>query len=278
VDLLPDGPAEAAEVLFAGAGEVVVVTDVDREPGVDAAVGSALLDLVIARPDAPWLRLYRTAPTVGFSGRDLLAPGLPVAVDACRDAGFAPVRRAPGGHAAAYHRQTLCFDLVIPPGIGTPEVQRQLAALSVLVQAVLVQLGVDARIGAVPDEYCPGQYSINREGREKVVGTAARRRSNGTLIGALCPVGDPDPLRAVIGDVYRALEMPCDVGTVGTLGLTCEPFEVGAALVSAVDGFVPVTVRELPAEVVAAADHDRADLVGVGRPSRGEPGFRSLLT
>ncbi len=81
----------------------------------------------------------------------------------------------------------------------------------------LATLGVDARVGEVPGEYCPGAYSVNARGRVKLVGTAQRLIRGGALLGASIVVGDGVGVRAVLRDVYAALELEWDDATAGAV-------------------------------------------------------------
>ena len=56
----------------------------------------------------------------------------------------------------------------------------------------LVTLGMDARIGELPNEYCPGRFSINAEGRIKLVGIAQRMNRRCIQMGAIIAVGRSD--------------------------------------------------------------------------------------
>ena len=78
-------------------------------------------------------------------------------------------------------------------------------------------LGVDARVGEVPGEYCPGAYSVNARGRVKLIGTAQRLVRGGALLGASIVVGDGAGVRAVLDDVYAALEFDWDATTAGAI-------------------------------------------------------------
>lgn len=92
----------------------------------------------------------------------------------------------------------------------------ELAAATLV--AALRDLGVDARLGSVPGEYCPGDYSVNLGGRRKLAGFAQRVRGRRFTLGANVTVGDPAPLRAVLRDVYAALDLPFDPDSVGATG------------------------------------------------------------
>jgi lipoate-protein ligase A len=193
-------------------------------------------------------------PTVGFSRRDSREAGFERAAAAAAGLGFEPAVRAPGGRAAAYHRSTLCFDLVLPDR-GADPVQR-LAALGAVLTRVLVDLGVDARLGPVPDEYCPGRFSVNGGGRGKIVGTAGRRVRGALLLGGSIVVTDAAPLRQVIDAVYRELGVSCDPRTLcgaTDFGYVGSIPALAQALSHALSEWVTLVPADLPAEVSATA-------------------------
>ena len=295
--MVVDRPTVEASLLLPGVDRLMLVLDTDpsasktrpvteeRSAAFDSAVGPALLRHVGAGPSEStgtgssgagssgtvgWLRFYRPAPTVGFSSRDSRTPGYAAAAAAAREHGFSPVVRAPGGHAAAYHRSCLCFDIVVPDPAGRVDVVAQLEQWGHFVAQTLRSLGVDATVGALPDEYCPGRFSV-QAGGAKVVGAAGRRRAGAALVGGVIVVADAAPLRAVIGDVYAALGLPCDLSTVGSVmaaggedGLVAGEPDAGgsdsdavdlvtAALVAALHPLVPMDLSPLPDRVVTDA-------------------------
>lgn len=86
----------------------------------------------------------------------------------------------------------------------------------------LREVGVDARVGEIPGEYCPGEYSVYAQlpesaggGRIKLVGTAQRVVSGGWWFSTGIVVSGSASLRAVTADVYRALGMELNPATVG---------------------------------------------------------------
>ena len=88
----------------------------------ELAVSHALLTRVAAGEVPPTLRVYRPGPTVAFGKLDTLRPGYAAAAAAAREHGYEPVLRLPGGHAAAYHGQSLGIDVVYAlddPVVGT---------------------------------------------------------------------------------------------------------------------------------------------------------------
>jgi octanoyl-[GcvH]:protein N-octanoyltransferase len=142
------------------------------DPALDVAVGHALLGRAARGEIGPTLRVYRPGATVAFGRLDRLRPGFGAAVDAARAHGFEPVLRQPGGHAAAYDAGALCLDLVRPEAEGMPALQTRFAEAAELLAGALRAVGVDARVGEVPGEYCPGAWTVNARGRVKLAGTA----------------------------------------------------------------------------------------------------------
>jgi octanoyl-[GcvH]:protein N-octanoyltransferase len=192
------------------------------------------------------LRVHRPRPTAAFSRLDSLAPGFGDASSTAAEHGFAPVVRPAGGRLAAYHDGALVLDLVAPhPDARAGHRARFAIAAEALVDG-LRELGVDARVGPVPGEYCPGDYSVNARGVTKLVGTAQRITRHGFLFSAVVLVADPEPIRAVLVDTYRLLGLTWDPATVGSVsddvpGVTAE--DVAAVLVPRVLGSVDQTIR-----------------------------------
>jgi len=169
------------------------------------------------------VRVCRPEPTVGFGRLDVRLPGYPAAVEAARAHGFAPEVREPGGHAAAYHRGSLLVEVTGRGGIEG--VRRRFEHVSAWIVGALRGLGVDARVGEVPGEYCAGRWSVNLGGRVKLAGLAQRVARGGWTVGAAIVCEDVEPVRAVLVDVYAALGLPFDPATVGVPGPPLEVVE-----------------------------------------------------
>jgi lipoate-protein ligase A len=219
----------------------------------ELAVSHALLTRVAARGLPPTLRLYRPGPTVAFGKLDTLRPGYAEAVAAARSHGYEPVLRLPGGHAAAYHGASLGIDVVYALDDPVPGTHDRFREEGERLAGALAALGVDARVGEVPGEYCPGAYSVNARGRVKLIGTAQRLVRGGALLGASIVVGDGPGVRAVLRDVYAALELPWDDATAGAVddevdGVTLD--DVERAVIAAYGELEPA---ELDEETLALA-------------------------
>ena len=92
-----------------------------------------------------------------------------------------------------------------------------------MIADVFRRLGIDAHVGAVHGEYCPGAQSVNARGVVKLVGTAQRVIRNAWLFSSLIVVGDEARVRAVLAKVYGHLGQPFDEASVGSLTARCPP-------------------------------------------------------
>lgn len=188
-----------------------------RAPALEAAVSHALLLGVASGRIGPTLRIYRPAPTVAFGKLDALLPGYARAARVASAAGFVPILRAPGGHAAAYDEGTVGFDLVLPSDRVFAGLTEVFAATSDAIARALAELGVDARVGAVPGEYCRGDWTVNARGRTKLVGTAQRAIRGSSLLGGFVTVAGSARLRDVLVPVYDALGLEWDPASLGAV-------------------------------------------------------------
>jgi lipoate-protein ligase A len=154
---------------------------------------------------------------VAFGRRDVRLPGFDDAVAAVRRAEFSPCVRAPGGRAVAYTDRALVVDHVGPDPDWPSQLEARFAEFGELWAGVLRGLGVDARVGEVPGEYCPGSHSVNARGVVKLVGTAQRMVRGAWLFSAVLVLDGAPVLRPLLRDVYGALELPFDDSSVGSL-------------------------------------------------------------
>ena len=164
------------------------------------------------------LRLHRpSAPVVVFGRRDTRLPGFAAAARSAEEAGFATAIRATGGRAVAYTGQSVVVDHVRPDADAVAGLERRFEHYGTLLAGALATLGVDARVGPVPGEYCPGAHSVNARGTVKLVGTAQRAIKGAWLFSSLVVVGDEARLRPVLTEVYGHLGLPFDAASVGSL-------------------------------------------------------------
>ena len=163
------------------------------------------------------VRIYQpSVPVVVFGRRDTRLPGFSSAVGSARRAGFEPVVRATGGRAVAYTEAAIVVDHVRHSS-GLEGQDERFAEFGARFVELFRALGIDARMGAVPGEYCPGAHSVNARGMEKLVGTAQRMVPGAWLFSSLIVVGDERRIRPVLSEVYGHLGQDFDALSVGSL-------------------------------------------------------------
>jgi octanoyl-[GcvH]:protein N-octanoyltransferase len=175
------------------------------------------------------VRIYRpSAPVVVFGRRDTRLPGFEAAVQAARSAGFEAAVRAVGGRPVAYTSQALVIDHVKHEPLAPEGLESRFQYFGELYADILRETGVDARVGAVPGEYCPGAHSVNARGVVKLVGTGQRVVRNAWLFSALVVTGDDEVLRPLLAEIYALLELPFDPASVGSLSTEVPGFDLDA--------------------------------------------------
>ena len=176
-----------------------------------SAIGDLTIPAVLLRAGhADWSQLVHVytahGPTVAFSSRDLRSPGITRATAIARDAGFEPAVRAPGGRMVAYDSGAVVIDHLTRSSDLRQAGSTTFAGHAESHVRVLRALGdVDARVGEVEGEYCPGEFSVNIGGQAKVIGSAQRITGTGALFSTVVQVVVPDAVRRVIVDVSAAL-------------------------------------------------------------------------
>ena len=188
-----------------------------RDPALDAAVSRALMLRVAARELPETLRIALPGTTVAFAKRDAVAPGYEAAVRAARGRGFEATLRLAGGRAAVFHDGTMEIGHAVPddePRAGIhPRFERTAGRLA----RALATLGVDARVGEVAGEYCPGRYSVNARGAVKLAGIGQRLVGGGSHTGVVLVVEGERRVNTVIGPVYAALGLDWDPAASGSV-------------------------------------------------------------
>lgn len=236
-------PGTAAELTLLPAGS--------HDPLTALSLARVLLDEVRAGRRGPTLRIYRPRPTAVFGARDRFLPGFPAAVEAARAHGFTPALRTLGGRVAVYHEESLVIDHIEPAAQFLGGTQARFADFGRLYADALRAIGIDARVGEVPGEYCPGEYSVNVAGRIKAIGTAQRVTKSGWLFSSSVIVGDPDPIRAALTDIEAALGVDWDPATGGSISEACPGIETATVQDAFLDAY-EARYRLLPGDVTAA--------------------------
>jgi octanoyl-[GcvH]:protein N-octanoyltransferase len=188
-----------------------------EDPVLDTAVSQALLERVAAGELPETLRLGRPGPMVAFAKRDAVADGYAAAARAARSAGFEAVLRMAGGRAAVFHEGTLVLAHAVPDPDPPSGIHERFRITADLVAHALRRLGVDARVGEVPCEYCPGAYSVNARGERKLAGMGQRLVKGGSHTGAVIVCSGADRIRDVLVPVYEALGLEWNPATAGAV-------------------------------------------------------------
>jgi len=219
-----------------------------ERPAYDTAVSRALLMAVGEGRSPAALRLYEPGDAVAFSLLDRVQPGFRDAVAAARARGFDAVLRLAGGRAAVFTRETLGFAWCIPDPEPRARVTARFDEIAATIAAALQRLGVDARVGAVPGEYCPGDHSVNARGESKLMGVGQRIVRGAAHVGGVIVLGGSSRIRDVLVPVYERMGFAWDPASVGSL-----EDEIGAVSRAAV-------IDALLAELAKRHELERAPL------------------
>jgi hypothetical protein len=124
------------------------------------------------------------------------------------------------------------------------------------------ELGVDARVGEVPGEYCPGAWSVNARGATKLAGTGQRLIAGAAHRGAVIVVGNSAGVRDALIGVYEALGLDWDPATAGSIedevaGITLERVE--ASIFARLGGLYELRETPVDRETLALADRLESD-------------------
>jgi len=239
------------------AGTLELITaSFPADPVLDIALTHALLLAVAAGRRAPALRIFRPGATAAFGRLDALAPRFERACATAREHGYTPIVRSVGGHAALFDESCVVLEHISRERDATAGLTARFEDQSRRVGAALAALGVDARVGELPGEYCAGAHSINAGGRVKLAGIAQRLVKRGAATSAVVVAGGGPALRAAIEAVYVELAIAVDPAVAGALdelvpGVTAE--RVGHALRDSYAVDLRLAPRTLDAGLLDAA-------------------------
>jgi lipoate-protein ligase A len=225
------------------------------DPVLDAAITHALLRQVGAGDRPPTARIFRPGPTMAFGRLDALADGYAAARQAARGHGYAPLLRLGGGHAAGYDEGSVLVEVIRPVATIAEGIAERFAATTALLVESLEPLGVNARVGELPGEYCAGDWSVNAAG-VKLAGTAQRSIRGASLATAMVIVEGGARLRAALVDVYAALGLewrPATAGAAEDLVRSLTAADAERSLIATLAAHERLVAGELDAATVALA-------------------------
>ncbi|EMA41884.1 lipoate--protein ligase family protein [Halobiforma nitratireducens] len=213
----------------------------------DRAASARLLE--VATTGEPAVRVWRPHRQLAFGRRDCRRDGYDRARAAAREADFPPVERDVGGRAVAYDGETtIAFARAEPiedfrRGTDerydrlTADLERGLAALSGLDPGTLAR---DEPANA----FCPGSHSLSTgdgggDGAlAKIAGIAQRVRQDAAVTAGILVVAGREPIAGVLEDVYGALEVAFDPGSVGSLAAAGGPADAETVRATLEDALV----------------------------------------
>jgi octanoyl-[GcvH]:protein N-octanoyltransferase len=203
------------------------------------------------------LRIAHPGTTVAFAKRDAVAPGYEEAVQAAREQGFEATLRLAGGRAAVFHDGTMEIGHAMPDDEPREGIHERFRATAGRLARALATLGVDARVGEVAGEYCPGRYSVNARGTVKLAGIGQRIVHRGSHTGVVLVVEGEERINGVLDPVYTAFGLdwePAATGSVRSEAAGADWATVEDAIVAEYAREYDIAEGELDAETLALAE------------------------
>src|SRR5215217_2080434 len=186
------------------------------DPELSTAVSRTILRRVAAEELPATVRIHRPGREVAFGRQDVASPGYERAAEAARAAGFAAVERLAGGRAAVFHEGTIAIARAYSDPQPPKRTYARFEEMAEVITATLRELGVDARVGEVPGEYCPGAYSVNARGKTKLSGIGQRMIRGAAHMGGVVVASGGEEIARVLVPVYEALGLDWDPTTSGS--------------------------------------------------------------
>lgn len=209
------------------------------DPALDVAVSRAIL-LRVAEGELPeTMRLTRPGAMVAFGRQDVASARYLDGVHAARAGGFEAIERLAGGRAAVFHEETLAIAHARPDSEPQAHIYPRFEEASGWIERALRSLGIDARVGEVAGEYCPGGYSVNARGVVKLAGIGQKLIKHAGHLGGVVVAGESARVRDVLVPVYDALGLDWDPATAGSV-----EDELPAATLDAVEEALLRDLRE----------------------------------
>lgn len=199
----------------------------------------------------PELTLIDPEPTAAFSRRDTLLPGYERARGLLAARGLSPIIRPVGGRLAVYGEGALVVHLWAGHDDPRAQIRERFSVLAGAMAGGLRSLGVDARVGPVPGEYCDGEFSVNDAGRTKLVGTGQRIVRAGYLFSAVVMVHSAGAAREALTEAYREMALPFRPETVGCVSDSVPGVTVGVVRERLTEAFSSVLPLDLSQDRLA---------------------------
>jgi octanoyl-[GcvH]:protein N-octanoyltransferase len=191
-----------------------------EDPGTAYAYQRIIFEEVALGVRSPTVSITPSTRHLGVTRRDTHRTGFGEAVRAAHEEGYPTLVRGAGGGATAAHYGTFGFSVIRPAEDARRGVGERYDEAAALVLAAFSRLGIQAEIGEVRNEFCPGDHSIrvgDFEDGMKLVGIAQRLTRRATSVGGIVLVRGEEELARVLSRVYAAMDLPMRPGSVGSL-------------------------------------------------------------
>ena len=228
-------------------------------PAMDTAISHALLRNVSDGEIQQSLRVYQPRNLITFGPQDTTEPGFQKAVHLGRSQGFDCIRRLVGGRAAMFHHGTLAFGLTLTDHQPRENIEKNFQMMATLLLGALGRLGVEAKIGPVTGEYCPGKFSINSQGKFKLAGIGQRLARNATYIGGVISYQQNLIAEKILTLVYSTLNLELNPNSFGNIETVLPSVSYNALEQAILDEFqtkfyieeekIPIRILELAVDL-----------------------------
>jgi lipoate-protein ligase A len=202
----------------------------------DTAVSRAMLHRVSTGELPELLHIAQPHRVVAFGKHDLLTEGFGDAVSIALDQGFDPTIRIAGGRAVVFHADVIRFAWTVPSTDPVAEMHSRFTTVASYIVAALATLGVDASIGELAREYCPGAYSVHIDGGGKVMGSGQRLARTAAQVAGMVVVDHADIVNNVLSPIYATLGIDMDPSVTGAVADAAE-VEAGIIVSAIVEQF-----------------------------------------
>ena len=234
-----------------------------EQPELSTAVSQAILNRVAAGELPATARVHVPGREVAFGRQDAAAPGFERAAEAARAAGFTAAVRLAGGRATVFHEGTVAVARAYPDPEPPRRTYRRFEEMAGVVRRALVRLGIEAEVGEVPGEYCPGAYSVGVAGSRKLAGIGQRMIRGGAHVGIVVVASGEDAIREVLVPVYSELGLEWDPATSGSvsaeLGREVPAGEVTDAVVAELGAGHDLVEADVDPETMSLAERLLSD-------------------
>jgi len=195
----------------------VIFGGLTKDAALDTAISRAILGRVSSGDLPATLQLGMPHDAVAFGKHDTLAPGFTRAVTLARDHEFDTTVRIAGGRAVVFHPGTIRFAWTVPENHPAQTMHARFDVLARSVIAALARFDVTTQVGELPDEYCPGRYSVHLKDGGKIMGVGQRLARHGAQVGGMIVMNDSAKINMVLEPIYGELQIPFDPAMTGAV-------------------------------------------------------------